>query len=137
MPIIDVYAPADLFPADSDRALADQLATAVMSAEGYPPPAPPGVKEITGVYLHRLPAVSVQTAATALARTVRVQILTFPDALGDAEQLTLMAEITRIVTDLSGDPTQRERTFVLITEAVSGGWGVGGVRPTAATLGLG
>ena len=30
MPMIDVYAPADLFPADADRALGEQLTLAVL-----------------------------------------------------------------------------------------------------------
>ncbi len=39
MPMIDVYAPADLFPAGSDRELAEELTSAVLRAEGVTTPA--------------------------------------------------------------------------------------------------
>jgi hypothetical protein len=43
MPMIDVYAAADLFPAGSDRALAQELTAALLRAEGVanPGPTPP------------------------------------------------------------------------------------------------
>jgi hypothetical protein len=34
MPMIDVYAAADLFPADADRHLAEELTAALLRAEG-------------------------------------------------------------------------------------------------------
>ena len=34
MPMIDVYAAADLFPADADRRLAEELTAALLRAEG-------------------------------------------------------------------------------------------------------
>jgi phenylpyruvate tautomerase PptA (4-oxalocrotonate tautomerase family) len=43
-----------------------------------------------------------------------------------AGQKQLVAEITRIVAKISGDPTQAGRTWVLLTEAVEGGWGLAG-----------
>jgi hypothetical protein len=36
--MIDVYAPADLFPADADRAPREQLTRAVLRAEGVRAP---------------------------------------------------------------------------------------------------
>jgi hypothetical protein len=38
MPMIDVYAARDLFPAGSDRELAHALTMAVLRAEGVPAP---------------------------------------------------------------------------------------------------
>ncbi len=34
MPMIDVYAAADLFPADADRRFAEELTAALLKAEG-------------------------------------------------------------------------------------------------------
>ena len=123
MPMIDVYAPADLFPADADRALGEQLTLAVLRAEGVAAPGPFHTNN-TAAYIHRLPASAVQTAATAQARTVRVQVITPPGALGRDGQKRLVKEATEIVATLSGDATQAGRTWVILTEAAEGGWGL-------------
>jgi phenylpyruvate tautomerase PptA (4-oxalocrotonate tautomerase family) len=124
MPTIDITAPEDLFPAEVHRQLAEELTTALLQAEGAPL-APPFL-ENTAAYLHLLPAGAVHTAGTAAARTVRVQVLTPPDALDREGQIRFVAEATDIVARLAQDPTQRSRTWVLLTEAVDGGWGVAG-----------
>ena len=123
MPMIDVYAPADLFPADADRALGEQLTRAVLRAEGVATPGPFHADN-TAAYLHRLPASAVQTAATARARTVRVQVITPPGALGRDGQKQLVKEAIEIVATLCGDATQAARTWVILTEAAEGGWGL-------------
>jgi len=125
MPMIDVYAPADLFPADADRALGEQLTMAVLRAEGI---AAPGLFHTnnTAAYVHRLPASAVQTAATAQARTVRIQVVTPPAALSRDGQKQLVKEATEIVATLSGDASQAGRTWVILTEAAEGGWGLAG-----------
>jgi phenylpyruvate tautomerase PptA (4-oxalocrotonate tautomerase family) len=41
-------------------------------------------------------------------------------------QKQLVKEITEIVTKISGDQTQASRTWVLLTEAAEGGWGLAG-----------
>jgi phenylpyruvate tautomerase PptA (4-oxalocrotonate tautomerase family) len=124
MPAIDVYAPADLFPAGTDRALAQELTEALLRAEGAPLAAP--YLENTAAYIHRLPVESVHTAGTGTARTVRVQVITPPAALDRDGQKQFVSAATEIVTRLSGDPTQGGRTWVLLTEAAEGGWGVSG-----------
>ena len=123
MPMIDVYAPADLFPADADRALGEQLTRAVLRAEGVSAPGPFHADN-TAAYIHRLPASAVQTHATAQARTVRVQVITPPGALGREGQRQLVKEATAIVAAVSGDPSQAARTWVILTEAAEGGWGL-------------
>ncbi|MET7396734.1 hypothetical protein ABZS66_24950 [Dactylosporangium sp. NPDC005572] len=125
MPMIDVYAPADLFPADADRPLAARLTAALLRAEGVAEPGPAHLHN-TGAYLHRLPPAAVHTAATDGARTVRVQVLTPPGVLDRAGQRSLVKEVTAIVADLAGDPSQAARTWVLLTEAAEGGWGIAG-----------
>ncbi|MES2073516.1 MAG: hypothetical protein V4488_24390 [Pseudomonadota bacterium] len=125
MPMIDVYAAADLFPAGSDRQLGEELTMAVLRAEGVPHPGPFHLNN-TAVYIHRMEQAAVQTAATALARTVRVQVITPPAALSRDGQKQLVKEATEIVAKIAGDASQAGRTWVLLTEAAEGGWGLAG-----------
>jgi phenylpyruvate tautomerase PptA (4-oxalocrotonate tautomerase family) len=69
---------------------------------------------------------TVQTAAAPLARTVRIQIITSPGALTRDAQKQLVKDATGIMADICGDPSLAKRTWVLLTEAVEGGWGIGG-----------
>ena len=125
MPMIDVYASTDVFPADADRELAEALTAALLKAEGVVNPGPTHTNN-TGAYVHRLPPSVVNTAAQGAARTVRVQILTPPGVLSREGQKQLVAEVTQIVARISGDSTQASRTWVLLTEAAEGGWGIAG-----------
>jgi phenylpyruvate tautomerase PptA (4-oxalocrotonate tautomerase family) len=125
MPMIDVYCVADLFPADADRQLAAELTAALLKAEGVVNPGPTHTTN-TGAYIHRMPSSAVNTAAQGGARTVRVQVVTPPGVLNRAGQKQLVAEATQIVAKISGDPTQAQRTWVLLTEAAEGGWGIAG-----------
>lgn len=126
MPMIDVYAPRDLFPADADRELAVELTAALLRAEGVEVPTPVHLAN-TAAYIHRLEPTAVHTAASASARTVRIQILTPPGVLNREGQKTLTEEVTSIVARLSGDESQKARTWVLLTEAAEGGWGIAGI----------
>ena len=125
MPMIDVYAAADLFPAGTDRALGEALTMAVLRAEGVPKPGPFHANN-TAAYIHRMDAATVQTAATALARTVRIQIITPPGSLNREGQRQIVKEATEIVSKVAGDPTLPARTWVVLTEATEGGWGMFG-----------
>jgi phenylpyruvate tautomerase PptA (4-oxalocrotonate tautomerase family) len=125
MPMIDVYAAADLFPAGADRDLAAELTSALLRAESVINPGPTHTNN-TGAYIHRLPPSAVNTAAQGNARTVRVQVLTPPGVLSREGQKQLVADATQIVARISGDPSQAGRTWVLLTEAAEGGWGIAG-----------
>jgi phenylpyruvate tautomerase PptA (4-oxalocrotonate tautomerase family) len=125
MPMIDVYAPEGLVPASSRRALAEQLTEALLAAEGQEVVEP--YASNTAAYLHELPAWAVHTAATDQARVVRVEVLTPPGALDRDGQRRLVADATRIVSEIAGDETLTGRTWVLLKEAAEGGWGIGGV----------
>jgi phenylpyruvate tautomerase PptA (4-oxalocrotonate tautomerase family) len=125
MPMIDVYAAADLFPAEADRQLAEELTAALLKAEGVVSPGPTHTNN-TAAYIHRLPTSAVNTAAQGNARTVRVQVLTPPGVLNRQGQKQLVAEITQIVSRISRDASQASRTWVLLTEAAEGGWGIAG-----------
>lgn len=125
MPMIDVYAPDDLFPTGIDRQLAEELTSALLRAEGVTMPSAAHLAN-TAAYIHRLDPRAVHTAGTRAARTVRVQVLTPPGALNRAGQKSLVAEATEIVAKIACDPTQGARTWVLLTEGAEGGWGIAG-----------
>lgn len=125
MPMIDVYARADLFPAGTDRQLGEALTAAVLRAEGVAHPGPLHLDN-TAAYIHRMDPAAVHTAATGAARTVRVQVITPPGALSHDGQKQLVREITEIVARIAGDPTQASCTWVILTEAAEGGWGLFG-----------
>jgi phenylpyruvate tautomerase PptA (4-oxalocrotonate tautomerase family) len=128
MPMIDVCAAADLFPADADRHLAEETTAALLRAEGVVSPGPTYTNN-TGGHIHRLPPSAVNTAAHGNARTVRVQVLT-PPVLRRWAQKQLVAEVTQIVARIAGDPSQASRTWVLLTEAAEGGWEIAGTAFT-------
>src|SRR5213078_4859470 len=105
MPMIDVYAAADLFPEGSDRELAAELTAALLRAEGVANPGPTHLNN-TGAYIHRMPASTVHTAGTDQARTVRVQVVTPAAVLTRDGQRQLVKAATEIVARISGDPSQ-------------------------------
>ena len=123
--MIDVYAPSDLFPDGTDGRLGHELTMAVLRAEGVATPGPFHLNN-TAAFIHRMDPHTVHTAATDSARTVRVHIITPPAALNREGQKQLVKEATEIVAKISGDPTQASRTWVILTEAAEGGWGLAG-----------
>jgi phenylpyruvate tautomerase PptA (4-oxalocrotonate tautomerase family) len=125
MPMIDVYAPSDLFPLGSDSRLGKELTMAVLRAEGVATPGPYHLAN-TAAFIHRMDPGAVHTAATESARNVRVQVITPPAVLTREGQKQLVKEITEIVARISGDPSQASRTWVILTEAAEGGWGISG-----------
>src|ERR1700745_4091071 len=125
MPMIDVYAPADLFPAGTDGRLGHELTMAVLRAEGVKTPGPFHLNN-TAAFIHRMDPHAVHTAATDSARTVRVQIITPPGALTRDGQKQLGEEVTENVAKFSAAQTQASRTWVLLTESAERGWGLAG-----------
>lgn len=125
MPMIDVYAPADIFPADADEQLGSELTHAVLRAEGV---AQPGAFHLdnTAAFIHRLPHSAICTASTPAARNVRVQIVTPPGSLNRDGQRQITSEATEIIAKTAGDPDLASRTWVILTEAAEGGWGIAG-----------
>jgi hypothetical protein len=125
MPMIDVGAPDDLFPDGADCQLTEELNSASLRADGATTPSPAHLAK-TAAYIHRWDPRAVNAAGTRNARTVRFQVLTPPGALNRAGQKSFVAEATQIITEIAGDPTQGARTWVLLTEAAEGGWGIAG-----------
>ncbi|MCF7547965.1 hypothetical protein [Pseudonocardia sp. WMMC193] len=129
MPMIDVYAVEGTFP---DRAaLAVDLASAVMRIEEVP--VIPMFRENTAAFVHELPPDSLRNVAGDGAH-VRVQVLTNAGALDRDKQLAVVRELTDIVAAAAGDPGLAARTWVLLTEAVPGGWGLAGHANTNEEL---
>ncbi|MDQ1571547.1 MAG: hypothetical protein QOF79_2221 [Actinomycetota bacterium] len=121
MPMIDVYAAAGTF-ADKHK-LAIDLATTVMTIEAVPPI--PMFRQNTAGFVHELPAGDLSNV-DGDSNYVRVQVLTNEGALDRDKQLAVVKQLTDLVADAAGDPTIVDRTWVLLTEAVAGGWGLGG-----------
>ncbi len=129
MPMIDVYAAAGTF-ADVHQ-LAQDLATAVMTIEQVPPIAM--FRENTAAFVHELPAAAISNVNGA-SDHVRVQVLTNAGALDRDKQLAVTARLTEIVVAAAGDEALAERTWVLLTEAAPGGWGLWGHAHTNEDL---
>jgi len=129
MPMIDVYAATGIVPDTAQ--LAKDLAAAVMAVEGVPNI--PMFRKNTAAFVHELPA-------TALANVdgdstyVRVQVLTNAGALDREKQIALVAKLTELVAAAAGDPSLAERTWILLTEAPEGGWGLWGHAHTNEEL---
>jgi phenylpyruvate tautomerase PptA (4-oxalocrotonate tautomerase family) len=129
MPMIDTYATAGTF-ADKHQ-LAVDLATAVMTIEQVPDI--PMFRQNTAAFVHELPAGDLSNV-DGDSTYVRVQVLTNAGALDRDKQLAVVRKLTDIVAAAAGDPTLADRTWVLLTEAPEGGWGLKGHANTNAEL---
>jgi phenylpyruvate tautomerase PptA (4-oxalocrotonate tautomerase family) len=129
MPMIDAYAVAGTF-ADKHQLAAD-LATAVMTVEQVPDI--PMFRKNTAAFIHDLPQDSLSNV-DGDSNYVRVQVLTNAGALDRDKQLAVVRQLTGIIAKAAGDPTLVDRTWVLLTEAPEGGWGLSGHANTNAEL---
>lgn len=129
MPMIDVYAAAGTF--NDKHALASELASTLMKIEGVPNI--PMFRKNTAGFVHELPADSLANV-DGDATYVRVQVLTNVGALDREKQLAVVSQLTAVVAEAAKDPSLAERTWVLLTEAVSGGWGLHGHANTNEEL---
>jgi phenylpyruvate tautomerase PptA (4-oxalocrotonate tautomerase family) len=121
MPMIDVYATAGTF--GDKHKLAIDLATTVMTIEAVPNI--PMFRQNTAGFVHDLPAGDLSNVDGDTGY-VRVQVLTNAGALDRDKQLAVVEQLTNLIAEASGDPTIVDRTWVLLTEAVAGGWGLNG-----------
>lgn len=127
MPMIDVYARSNTF-ADPQR-LAQDLATTLMEIEGVP--AIPMFRNNTAAFVHTPAAIS---NVGGEGNYVRVQVLTNASALNRDQQLAVVEQFTQIVAAAADDEGLKERTWVLLTEAYDGGWGLWGHAHTNEEL---
>jgi phenylpyruvate tautomerase PptA (4-oxalocrotonate tautomerase family) len=129
MPMIDVYATAGTF-ADKHKLAAD-LAAALMAIEQVPDI--PMFRQNTAGFVHELPEGDLSNV-DGESNYVRIQVLTNHAALDRDKQLAVVERFTAIAADAAGDPTLTGRTWVLLTEAPDGGWGLAGHANTNEEL---
>jgi phenylpyruvate tautomerase PptA (4-oxalocrotonate tautomerase family) len=119
--MIDVYAQPDTFA--DPHTLAGKLAETLMGIEEVPNI--PMFRKNTAAFIHDLPAAAISNV-DGDSNYVRVQILTNAGALDRPKQLAVVEHFTNLIAEAAGDDTLKERTWVLLTEAVQGGWGLAG-----------
>ena len=129
MPMIDVYAPAGIFA--DPHSLAAELARTLMVIEQVPDI--PMFRQNTAAFVHDLPAGALSNV-DGESNYVRVQVLTNAGALDRDKQLAVVEQFTDLVVQAAGDPEYAKRVWVLLTEAVDGGWGLWGHAHTNAEL---
>ncbi len=129
MPMIDIYATAGTF-SDPKKLAADAAAT-VKNVEGVPDIAM--FCNNTAGFVHDLSA-GFLSNVNGDENYVRVQVLTNKGALDRGKQLALVEQLTSLVCGAAGDPTLKDRTWVLLTEAEEGGWGLWGHAHTNEEL---
>jgi phenylpyruvate tautomerase PptA (4-oxalocrotonate tautomerase family) len=127
--MIDVYATAGTFP--DPHQLATDLATAVMTIEKVPDI--PMFRQNTAAFVHELPPGGLSNV-DGESNYVRIQVLTNAGALDRDKQLAVVERLTDIAASAAGDPTLTSRTWVLLTEAPDGGWGLSGHANTNEEL---
>ena len=127
--MIDIYATRGTF-ADPHR-LARDAAAAVMAIEQVPDI--PMFRENTAAFVHDMPATALANVDGDSAY-VRVQVLTNAGALDREKQIAVVRTLTELVAAAAGDPSVAERTWVLLTEAPEGGWGLWGHAHTNEEL---
>lgn len=129
MPMIDVYAGTGVF-ADK-KELARSLAAAVMAVEEVPDIAM--FRQNTAAFVHELSA-DAMSDVDGGSDCVRVQVLTNAGGLSREKQISLVARLTELVAAAPGSPPRPARIWVLLTEAVDGGWGLWGHAHTNSDL---
>jgi phenylpyruvate tautomerase PptA (4-oxalocrotonate tautomerase family) len=129
VPMIDIFAPAGTFP--DPHALATAAATTVMRVEAVPDI--PMFRENTAAFVHELPPAAISDV-TGASNHVRVQVLTNAGALDRDKQVAVVEQLTALIAESSGDPELGRRTWVLLTEAAPGGWGLWGHAHTNEEL---
>jgi phenylpyruvate tautomerase PptA (4-oxalocrotonate tautomerase family) len=114
MPMIDVYASAGTFA--DPHSLAADLARTLMTIEQVPDI--PMFRQNTAGFIHDLPEGSLSNV----------------DGLDRDKQLAVVEQLTDLVAKAAGDPGYAKRVWVLLTEAVEGGWGLWGHAHTNGEL---
>lgn len=129
MPMIDIYAKQGLF-ADPHKLAIDAAAT-VKAVEAVPDI--PMFRKNTAAFVHELPPNTIANV-DGDDNYVRIQVLTNAGALDRDKQLKVVRQLTDLAAAAANDPTLTERTWVLLTEAPEGGWGLWGHAHTNAEI---
>jgi len=129
MPMIDIFAAKGTFA--HPHQLAMDAAATVKAVEEVPDI--PMFRKNTAGFVHELPA-SAFANVDGDSNYVRVQVLTNAGALNRDKQIAVVRKLTDLVAAAAGDPTLTDRTWVLLTEAPEGGWGIWGRAHTNSEL---
>lgn len=129
MPMIDVYAATGTFA--DPHGLARSLTDTLKQIERVPDI--PLFRKNTAAFVHELSASAISNV-DGDSDSVRVQVLTNAGALDREQQLAVVERFVRLVVEASGDEGLAQRTWVLITEAAPGGWGLNGHANTNEEL---
>ena len=129
MPMIDVYAAKGTF--GNKPALTKALNEAMMRWERVP--LIPTFLDNTAAFIHDLDADSIANA-NGDSNYVRIQMLTPAGVLDRDKKLGITKDMTDIVAAAAGDPSLKDRTWVLLTEAPDGSWGIDGHAYTNAEI---
>ena len=129
MPMIDVYAPEGAF--EDKHELARRLAAELMAIEGVPDIAM--FRQNTAAFIHELSADAISNVEGG-SDYVRVQVITNAGALDRNKQIAVVGRFTELIAGAPGKPPAPERIWVLLTEAIEGGWGLWGHAHTNAEL---
>ena len=129
MPMIDVYATVGTFK--DPKSLARDLAETLMKIEQVPNI--PMFRNNTAAFIHDLPDGALSNVEGD-GNYVRVQVLTNAGALNREKQLAVVRKFTDLVAAAAGDPSTTARTWVLLSEAIEGGWGLAGHANTNTEL---
>jgi phenylpyruvate tautomerase PptA (4-oxalocrotonate tautomerase family) len=121
--MIDIYATIGTF-ADT-RKLAADAAAVVKGVEKVPDI--PMFRQNTAAFVHEMAAGAIANVdGDGDGAYVRVQVLTNAGALDREKQIAVVSQLTDLVAAAAEDAGLKKRTWVLLTEAAPGGWGLWG-----------
>jgi phenylpyruvate tautomerase PptA (4-oxalocrotonate tautomerase family) len=129
MPMIDVYAPEGAF--EDKHELARRLAAELMAIEGVPDIAM--FRQNTAAFIHEHSADAISNVDGG-SDYVRVQVLTNAGGLDRDKQIAVVSRFSELIAGAPGKPPAPERIWVVLTEAIEGGWGLWGHAQTNAEL---
>lgn len=119
MPMIDLYVPTG--SVTDPATFARRAAEIVKSVEQVPDI--PMFRDNTAAFVHEMPAGHLVDAGGA-ENHARVQVLTNAGALDRDKQLAVTQQLAELTAEATGIAV--DRVWVLLTEAVPGGWGLWG-----------
>ena len=129
MPMIDIFAVAGTFA--NVNGLAADAAALVKSVEQVPDI--PMFRQNTAAFVHEMPRAAISNV-NGEGNYVRAQVLTNAGALDREKQIALVDKMTDLIAAAAKDPGLKKRTWVLLTEATPGGWGLWGHAQTNEEL---
>ena len=129
MPMIDIFAAAGTFA--NTHKLAAEAAATLKTIEKVPDI--PMFRQNTAAFVHELPAQALANV-DGDSNYVRVQVLTNAGALNRDKQIAVVQQLTDLVATAANDPGLKQRTWVILTEAIPGGWGLWGHAHTNEEL---